>query len=564
MLWSENFNLHEIITPVNAEKFTQLLRETGYDERKTTFLSKGFKEGFSLNYCGKRDIQMYSPNLKIRIGSKLELWNKVMKEVAAKRYAGPFEEVPFKHFIQSPIGLVPKDKGKKTRLIFHLSYPRDGKATSVNACIPKEVCSVKYPDFQEAVQLCRQVQEGTSPIYLGKSDLSMAFRHVPMRVKDFCLLILKATHPITGKTYFFCDKALPFGSSVSCAIFQDVSDGIAHIFMVKMNRKTVNYLDDFFFAALLKSLCDFQVNCFINICKVINFPVSIEKTEWGATMITFLGFLLDTERNLVCIPVDKVIRALEMVEYFINRRKVTVHEVQKLAGFLNFLCRCIVPGRAFTRRLYSLMSGNNSKLKPHHHVRVKKENKLDLQIWKQFLTSPQVFSRAFSEFTDEDIQEVELYSDASGNFHLGYGAWCYGNWLQSRWDVQFMRRFRPSIEFLELYAVTVGVMAWIHQFENRRIYLFCDNESVCNMLNNSSSSCEYCMILIRIVVLKSLCHNVRIFAKHVKTDDNGISDALSRFQMSRFKKLAPWMANVEPTDIPRELHPIQKIWPIKF
>ena len=145
VLWSENFNLHEIITSVNAEKCTQLLRKTGYDERKTTFLS----------------------NLKIRIGSKLELWNKVMKEVAAKRYAGPFEEVPFKHFIQSPIGLSLKTR-EKTRLIFHLSYPRDGKATSVNACIPKEVCSVKYPDFQEAVQLCRQVQEGTKSNLFGQ------------------------------------------------------------------------------------------------------------------------------------------------------------------------------------------------------------------------------------------------------------------------------------------------------------------------------------------------------------------------------------------------------------
>ena len=47
-----------------------------------------------------------------------------MKEIAEKRMAGPFEDIPFEHFIQSPIGLVPKDGGKKTRLIFHLSYPR--------------------------------------------------------------------------------------------------------------------------------------------------------------------------------------------------------------------------------------------------------------------------------------------------------------------------------------------------------------------------------------------------------------------------------------------------------
>ena len=64
-----------------------------------------------------------------------------MKEVKEERYAGPFEKIPFEHYIQSPIGLVPKDWGKDTRLIFHLSYPRDGKS-SVNANTPSELCSV--------------------------------------------------------------------------------------------------------------------------------------------------------------------------------------------------------------------------------------------------------------------------------------------------------------------------------------------------------------------------------------------------------------------------------------
>ena len=63
-------------------------------------------------------------NLKLNVGSKTELWNKVMKEVKEKRYAGPYHKIPFEYYIQSPIGLVPKDHGKSTRLIFHLSYPR--------------------------------------------------------------------------------------------------------------------------------------------------------------------------------------------------------------------------------------------------------------------------------------------------------------------------------------------------------------------------------------------------------------------------------------------------------
>ena len=148
----ENVNLEDIVTPVDADKLKELLMEVGYDSQKTEFLYDGFKKGFSLHYSGKlRKVQRTAPNLKLRVGTHTELWNKVMKEVELGRYAGPFDKPPFDYFVQSPIGLVPKDKGLKTRLIFHLSYPKTGD--SVNSGIPKEVCKVKYPDFEEAVCL---------------------------------------------------------------------------------------------------------------------------------------------------------------------------------------------------------------------------------------------------------------------------------------------------------------------------------------------------------------------------------------------------------------------------
>ena len=136
-----NKDLDNIVTPVDPVVFKNLLNQTGYDTAKTNYLYKGFSGEFDIHYEGDKYVRRMAPNLKLRVGSKLELWNKVMVEVRDKRYAGPFEEVPFDYFIQSLIGLMPKDKGKKTRLIFHLSYPKDGE--SVNSGIMKELCSVK-------------------------------------------------------------------------------------------------------------------------------------------------------------------------------------------------------------------------------------------------------------------------------------------------------------------------------------------------------------------------------------------------------------------------------------
>ena len=219
--------------------------ETQYDKDKTEYLVDGFKNGFSIGYQGPEDVQLTSQNLRLTVGDPIDLWNKVMKEVQVGRYAGPFETIPFDNYIQSPIGLVPKDAGKKTRLIFHLSYPRGATPPkSVNANTPKHLCTVTYCEIDEAIRLCLRAGKGC---HAAKSDYSAAFRHLCIKRDHWKWLVMKAKSPIDGKIYYFVDKCLPFGAAISCSHFQAFSDSVAHIFMVKSKGKTtVNYLDDYF------------------------------------------------------------------------------------------------------------------------------------------------------------------------------------------------------------------------------------------------------------------------------------------------------------------------------
>ena len=224
----------------------------------------------------------------------------------------------------------------------------------------------------------------------------------------------------------------------------------------------------------------------------------------------FLGMLLDSRRQIICIPMDKLIKATSWVNYFLNEgnMKATLHEFQKLCGILNFLCRCIVPGRAFLRRLYAPSIVRGRSLKTHHHIKITEENRLDLMAWKHFLTSPDSYYRPFMEMVSLNAKDIDMYSDALGNYSLGFGAYCGPEWTFGQWDREFCTHHKPSIEYLELFAVTVGVINWIRIFRNRRIYLFCDNEAVVHMINNSTSSCRNCMILIRLITMESIKWNV--------------------------------------------------------
>ena len=57
--------------------------------------------------------------------------------------------------------------------------------------------------------------------------------------------------------------------------------------------------------------------------------------------------------------------------------------------------------------------------------------------------------------------------------------------------------------------------------------------------------------------------NVRLFAKHVKSEKNNFADALSRNQMDRFHRDTERKGkifNSEPEEIPSELWPVHKLW----
>ena len=138
----------------------QLLQEAGYDNEKILFLKDGFENGFDIGYCGPENRQSESNNIPLKVGNRTNLWNKLMKEVKHKRVAGPFKQIPFDNYIQSPIGLIPKaGSNDQTRLIFHLSYDFNKQTErSLNFYTPKELSSVKYNDLDYAVRAYLKVR----------------------------------------------------------------------------------------------------------------------------------------------------------------------------------------------------------------------------------------------------------------------------------------------------------------------------------------------------------------------------------------------------------------------
>ena len=115
--------------------------------------------------------------------------------------------------------------------------------------------------------------------------------------------------------------------------------------------------------------------------------------------------------------------------------------------------------------------------------------------------------------------------------------------------------------YLEQFAICIVVHVWSDDLRYLRCVLFCDNQSVVNMINQMTSSYKNCMKLIRMIMLLGLKINARVFAKYISSKNNFLADSLSRLQISKFKWASSHLAMEQhPSRILEAFWPISKVW----
>ncbi|KAL9954485.1 hypothetical protein ACROYT_G042033 [Oculina patagonica] len=499
--------------------------------------------GACIGYTGPR-VPRFCKNLPTALAQPDIVTSNLAKEVALGRIAGPYDNPPFPNFQVSPIGLVPKKHSSKFRTIFHLSFPKSGE-TSINHFISKEDHSLQYITIDNAIQGIQSLGQGC---FLAKTDIESAFRLIPIKPKDYELF------GICWEGKFYYEKVLPFGLRSAPYIFNQLSDAIEWILAKKCSISFVcHILDDFLIIEPASALpphsqiCQESLTSMLLSFKSLNIPIAIDKTAGPTQVIEFMGIILDSDRMEARLPPDKVSRILESLHSFQHRKSCTLKELQSLIGTLNFACKVVPPGRPFLQRMIELT--RNVK-QPHHHIKLNSGFFKDLTIWQKFIVNWNGAS-FFLAPSWVDSETLELHTDASGA--LGYGGIFKSKWFSGPWEPhQKLGEPGISIAWQELFALVVACHLWGEHFSNKRILFYCDNESVVSIVNSKRSRIPRVMDLVRHLTLLTLKYNIYIQVQHIAGKINEIADSLSRFQLKRFRMLAPY-ADPSPCPVPQEL-----------
>lgn len=230
--------------------------------------------------------------------------------------------------------------------------------------------SMQYSTFDHVVSL---VQRAGKNAICGKHDIKPAFRLFPIYPRCFDLLGFK----LNGKYYI--DKMLQMGCSQSCSYFETCSSFIEWTVKSEADSDNVDhYLDDFFFVGESNTK-QYQnlMDILVNVCERMGVPLAHEKTEGPKTIIEYLGLTIDTEQMLIKIPIDKIVEL-----FVLNKKKVTLKELQSLAGSLALCTRAFTAGRTFIRQICTCMG---KVRKSFHFIKVINALKYDLLVWIQFL-----------------------------------------------------------------------------------------------------------------------------------------------------------------------------------
>lgn len=160
-----------------------------------------------------------------------------------------------------------------------------------------------------------------------------------------------------------------------------------NIFRVFRDRSScgniVHYLDDFLLAGKAGPQdCAYLMGVFREICAELEVLLAEDKILGPGNCLVYLGLEINTSSMTVQIPLDKIQQLKFKLLHILQKRKVTLLELQESTGLLNFCIRAIPAGRAFVRRLYDASCGLS---RPYQKRRVTEDMRRDIDTWLIFL-----------------------------------------------------------------------------------------------------------------------------------------------------------------------------------
>ena len=497
--------------------------ELRYDEDRE-FLLYIVEHGLSLTSGTDRNFRPFKcHNYKSAYAARDQVQDALTPDIIENRIFRPFSGCT-SSFVHA-LGAVPKTE-TSVRVIHDHSRPI---GRSLNSSLTQS--NFSFQSVDDAIRLMGR------NCYMAKVDIEAAYRHVPIDPYDWELTAF--CWPTDSLEDLYFDGYLQFGLKNACEVFNRIGRAIVRMMARRGFKCIVVYVDDFIIICPTEAMAWYVFWALRSLLTKLGFKVNMRPHKCIAPcqVIDFLGITLDSVAMQARLSPAKLGVISTLISDTLQRARITRRDLDKLNGKLNWVCKVVYGGRTFLRRL---IDAQWSVARPHHHIRITKNIRLDLQWWAQFL-------HAFNGQTDlipsKPLSQHEISTDASSSY--GYGAFLMGGYFSL--SFQAARAIFPDapdpsepIHVHELFAVLILCRLFSAALSGLHVRLHIDNTVVVSVVNKGTAkgaTGPRMMHYVRDLFWLSARHNFRLTSNYISTTDNTLADALSRGEFSRFDSL---------------------------
>ena len=484
--------------------------------------------GFPLGLNSLPDLQSTTRNH----GSAYQWYSHVDKfictEIREGGMTGPFQLAPWWNTVVSPVMTAHK-KPLSRRTVFDATFGE----RSLNNATPSDFymgqpTHYTFPKIEDYKEMILKSGQGA---YMWKRDLSRFFLQLPMDPTEYHRV------GVIWRGLFFFFIGLAFGLRHSGLNGQRVTDAVSWI-LRGMGRESgneipyqvCNYVDDMGGVEGDKTRAEEAYNKLGLLLIDLGLDESQKKAEAPTTMITFLGVEFDSVAMTMSVPPSKLTEIKAEIRLWMRRTTINKKELQSLLGKLFWVAKCVKYARVFMGRLLSQLR-TMTGIKDTKKVKLQEEARKDIMWWAQYLehynginliVNDNPIPLSFDQLLDSphDVCAGDATPTGGGAWH-GREYWC-GELPTHLKDPQI------PIHVKEFWVVIVSAKLWGDSWTGKCIVIYCDNDSVCDTIQNKKPRDTTLLSLLReflyVVVTKKFFPVLRKIGTH----ENKVADFISR------------------------------------
>ena len=521
--------LSSIQTPLNVAAWQSKLQHHP-DKDFVKYILHGIEHGFGIGLNTLASFESAKNNMPSAKKNPTVIDTYLQEEIAKGNFLGPYTQANAPSIHINRIGAIQKKhQPGKWRVITDLSFPQ---TKSVNDAISISLCSLTYITVDRVARDAIALGQGS---LLAKIDIKAAYRLVPIWPADRRWLGVK------WREHIYIDTKLPFGLRSAPKIFTALADALEWCVAKEGVEHIYHYLDDFIVVGPPDSeACLCYLETLKTVCRELGVPLASEKQDGPTPVIVFLGIVIDTVKQEMRLPEDKLQRLLSTLQEWEDKKDCFRKEVESLVGVLQHACKVIRPGRSFLRHAISLLSRPKN---PNHYTRLNKNFRSDMMWWKLFAHS----WNGSALIVHPGSRKLEMTSDASGSW--GCGAWFNDQWFQLQWN---QSSYGLHIAVKELIPILIGTFVWGEHWKGARVTAYCDNTAVVSVLNSRYTADDRMMQMLRCLFFVEAHFQFQLHAVHIPGRHNNLADYLSRNRLHTFLS-EKHSAAPKPSHVPSSL-----------